>query len=59
MTLILFFKTEVCDRPQKFLEVGFGSGAICLSILKERPEYEACGIDISKDAFSLCEVNFT
>jgi len=40
-----------------FLDIGVGSGCILLSILKERKDFKATGIDISKDALKLCNTN--
>ena len=40
-----------------FLDIGFGSGCIILSILKERKDFKATGIDISKDALKVCKIN--
>ena len=40
-----------------FLEVGIGSGCILLSILKERKDFSATGIDISDHALKLCKIN--
>ena len=40
-----------------FLDIGFGSGCILLSILKERKDFKATGIDISKHALKLCNIN--
>ena len=40
-----------------FLDIGFGSGCILLSILKERKDFFATGIDISNDALKVCNTN--
>ena len=40
-----------------FLDIGFGSGCILLSILKERKDFKATGIDISNDALKVCKIN--
>ena len=40
-----------------FLDVGFGSGCIMLSILKERSDFLATGVDISNDALKVCNIN--
>ena len=40
-----------------FLDIGFGSGCILLSILKERKDFKATGIDISNHALKICNVN--
>ena len=40
-----------------FLDIGFGSGCILLSILKERKDFMATGIDISGNALKMCKVN--
>ena len=40
-----------------FLEVGVGSGCILLSILKEKKNFRATGIDISCRAIRVCNIN--
>ena len=40
-----------------FLDIGFGSGCILLSILKEREDFKATGIDISGNALKICNIN--
>ena len=40
-----------------FLEVGVGSGCILLSILKEKKNFRATGIDISSQAIRVCNIN--
>ena len=40
-----------------FLDIGFGSGCILLSILKERRDFKASGIDISNHALKVCKIN--
>ena len=40
-----------------FLEVGVGSGCILLSILKEKKNFRATGIDISSRAIRVCNIN--
>ena len=40
-----------------FLEIGFGSGCIILSILKEKKNFRATGIDISNYALKVCKIN--
>ena len=40
-----------------FLDIGFGSGCILLSILKERRNFRAIGVDISSHALKVCEIN--
>ena len=39
------------------LEIGVGSGCIILSILKEKKNFSAVGIDISKKSLNICEIN--
>ncbi len=41
----------------KFLDIGFGSGCILLSILKERGDFKATGVDISSKALKVCKIN--
>ncbi len=40
-----------------FLDIGFGSGCIILSILKEKKNFRATGIDISNYALKVCKIN--
>ena len=40
-----------------FLDIGFGSGCIMLSILNERRDFIAVGVDISKHATKVCKIN--
>ncbi len=40
-----------------FLEIGVGSGCILLSILKEKKNFQATGIDISKECIEICGIN--
>lgn len=41
----------------KILDIGIGSGNISIALLKNLPEATAVGIDISKDAIELTELN--
>ena len=40
-----------------FLDIGFGSGCILLSILKERKDFRATGVDKSSYALKICGIN--
>jgi release factor glutamine methyltransferase len=40
-----------------FLDIGFGSGCILLSILKERKNFKGTGVDISNHALKVCNIN--
>ena len=40
-----------------FLDIGVGSGCILLSILKQRKDFKATGIDVSSDALKICNIN--
>ena len=40
-----------------FLDIGFGSGCILLSILKEKKNFRATGVDISNHALKTCRKN--
>ena len=50
---------EIYKKKNKinFLDIGFGSGCILLSILKEREDFKASGIDISRHALKICNIN--
>ncbi|MEO5330269.1 MAG: peptide chain release factor N(5)-glutamine methyltransferase [Magnetococcus sp. THC-1_WYH] len=45
------------DEPLRFLEVGCGSGALLISLLKEYPQAEGVGLDISREALGVCVHN--
>ena len=40
-----------------FLDIGFGSGCILLSLLKERKDFKSKGVDISSHALKVCKIN--
>ena len=40
-----------------FLEIGFGSGCIILSLLKEKLSFLGKGVDLSDDCYKLCKIN--
>ncbi len=40
-----------------FLDIGFGSGCILLSILKEKKDFKAIGVDVSEHALKICNIN--
>ena len=41
----------------KILDIGVGSGCLLLSILKEKKSFVGIGIDISKNAIQICNLN--
>ncbi len=41
----------------KILDIGIGSGCILLSILKERPNFNGVGLDISKNCLNISKIN--
>lgn len=45
------------DAPARVLDLGTGSGAILLTILKERPNTTGVGVDISPDALAIARAN--
>lgn len=45
------------DEPASLLDLGTGSGAILLAILKERPNVRGVGLDRSEDALRVAERN--
>ena len=40
-----------------FLEIGFGSGCIILSLLKEKISFLGKGVDLSDHCYKLCKIN--
>ena len=40
-----------------FLDIGFGSGCILLTILRERKDFKGTGIDICNHALKVCKIN--
>jgi release factor glutamine methyltransferase len=40
-----------------FLDIGFGSGCIMLSILKERKDFKGIGVEICNHALKVCKIN--
>ena len=40
-----------------FFDIGFGSGCILLSILREKTDFLATGVDISNHALKVCKIN--
>ena len=40
-----------------FLDIGFGSGCIMLSILKERRDFKGIGVEICNHAVKVCKIN--
>ena len=40
-----------------FLDIGFGSGCIMLSILKERRDFKGTGVEICNHASKVCKIN--
>lgn len=49
--------TLPADAPHRILDLGSGSGAIVLALLKERPNATALAIDISGDALDVLRTN--
>ena len=48
--------TEITSR-KKILDIGTGTGCIIISIIKERPNFHATAIDISKKALNIAKYN--
>ena len=40
-----------------FLDIGFGSGCLMLSILKECRDFKATGVEICNNALKVCKIN--
>ena len=53
-TILNIYKEK---KKINFLEVGVGSGCILLSILEEKKNFIATGIDISSHALRICNIN--
>jgi release factor glutamine methyltransferase len=52
-------KEDSSNKTLRGLEVGVGTGAICLSVLKEFPHIHMTGVDISPEALELTQENAT
>tara|TARA_Y100001958_G_C21129479_1_gene471252 strand:- start:155 stop:1000 length:846 start_codon:yes stop_codon:yes gene_type:complete len=48
--------TEITSR-KKILDIGTGTGCIIISIIKERPNFHATALDISKKAINIAKYN--
>ena len=48
--------TEITSR-KKILDIGTGTGCIIISIIKERPNFHATALDISKKALNIAKYN--
>ncbi|MBL8547493.1 MAG: peptide chain release factor N(5)-glutamine methyltransferase [Hyphomonadaceae bacterium] len=49
--------TLPADAPHRILDLGAGSGAIILALLKDRPNATGIGVDLSNDALSVLRDN--
>ncbi len=52
--VLSIYKTK---KNINFLDIGFGSGCIMLSILRERKDFRGTGVDISENALKTCKIN--
>ena len=50
-------ETLPADGPHRILDLGAGSGAIILALLKDRPSATGVAIDVSEDALSVLRAN--
>ncbi|KHD46649.1 peptide chain release factor N(5)-glutamine methyltransferase [Streptococcus hongkongensis] len=55
--LVSLILKEHGNEPLRVLDIGTGSGAIALSLKKERPNWQVDAADISLDALSLAQEN--
>src|SRR6056300_948795 len=55
--LIIEQVLKIYKNKINFLDIGSGSGCILLSILKERKNFQATGVDISNHALKVCNTN--
>ncbi|PTL86768.1 MAG: peptide chain release factor N(5)-glutamine methyltransferase [Candidatus Liberibacter europaeus] len=44
-------------REVRLLDLGTGTGAICLALLKEHPHFKGVGVDVSRNALKIAEKN--
>ncbi|MCO6478737.1 MAG: peptide chain release factor N(5)-glutamine methyltransferase [Phaeodactylibacter sp.] len=55
--LVLWMLETLERMPLKVLDIGTGSGCIPVALKKERPEWEAWAVDISREALELAREN--
>ena len=55
--LVDLILTENPEKNLKVLDIGTGSGAIALALVKNRPTWTITATDISQDALDLAEEN--
>ncbi|MDN3675971.1 methyltransferase domain-containing protein [Flavobacterium paronense] len=48
---------ENSEEPKTVVDVGTGTGAIALSLKKDRPNWQITAIDISEEALKIAEKN--
>jgi release factor glutamine methyltransferase len=52
-------KDHVAPNDHSVLDIGTGSGAIALALKKAQPNWNVCGVDVSKEALQVAQRNST
>ena len=57
--LVRWILDEIKPNDYSVLDIGTGSGAIALALKKAQPNWNVCGVDVSKEALQVAQINST
>jgi release factor glutamine methyltransferase len=57
--LVRWILDEIKPNNHSVLDIGTGSGAIALALKKAQPNWNVCGVDVSKEALQVAQRNST
>jgi release factor glutamine methyltransferase len=57
--LVRWILDEIKPNNHSVLDIGAGSGAIALALKKAQPNWNVCGVDVSKEALQVAQRNST
>jgi release factor glutamine methyltransferase len=57
--LVRWILDEIKPNNHSVLDIGTGSGAIALALKKAQPNWNICGVDVSKEALQMAQRNST